>query len=135
VSCQAGEIRAVYGEYTVPAGAGIGDRFDLVELPGEHVPVDALLSWDDLGTTGKGNVGITNDPVGDTEDADLVCNDTVAVFTTAGFSRATNPALFTLAPVNNVRKLGLVLTEETTAAGKVRLTLFYRTKQSQQELA
>lgn len=133
-SCQAGEIRSVYGAYNLSAALSSGDVVHLVKLPAGHVPVDAVLDWDDMGTTGAASLGITADDVGTTEDADafLSAQD---MATAAGIARAALQAGFRIAAVNNDRLVGVTMTADTTAtSGKIGVTLFYRAKQSRGDI-
>lgn len=133
-SSEAGELYASYGEYLIPALAANAGVYNLCVLPAEHVPVDAIVGWAALGTGAKGSIGLTEDTGGTTEDPDAVAADTVGVLAAAGMTRVVNPDFFKIAPVARSRKFGVTLTAATVDAGKVWMTLFYRAKQSYQEI-
>jgi hypothetical protein len=137
-SAQSGEVRCVYGEVdlAVIGDLVVADIINLCPLPAGHVPVDALVWWDDLGDTGAATCGLTDDGDEGGEDEDSMIAAASLDFSSAGLARMTLPTGAQHEPVNYDRKFGLKVTEVSTAgAGKIGMTLFYRAKQSYQEVA
>lgn len=132
-SCQAGEVRATHGTYELAGTESSSDVINLVKLPAQHVPVDLIFYYDAIGGSAATDVGITADDVGATEDADAFIG--AQSIATAGFTRADEAAGFQIAPVDNVRKVGLTLTAAAAAAGTVAVTLFYRAAQTYDEIS
>lgn len=128
-SCQAGEVRAVHGEYTVLGTEVATDIVHMVKLPAGHVPVDLTITTNGAGGTAAAKVGITDDPDGTTEDDDAFIAS--ASLAAAGITRAAAVAGFRIPAVDNDRKVGLTLTAGLATAGqKIGLTLFYRSEQT-----
>jgi len=138
-SCQSGEIRAVYGEVdlAVIGDLVVDDIINLCPCPAQHVPVAAIVWWDDLGDTGAATCGLTDDGSESGEDEDsMIAAATLDFATAAGMARMTLPTGAQHEPVDYLRKFGLKVTEVSTAgAGKIGMTLFYRAAQSYQEVS
>ena len=139
-SCQSGEIRAVTGFIDLAVDKGgdleVDDILNLCPCPAQHVPVDALVWWDDLGDTGAGSIGLTEDGIEEGEDEDSMIAAASVDLSGAGMARLALPTGLLHEPVNYLRKFGMKVTEVTTAgAGKIYMTLFYRAAQSYQEVS
>lgn len=125
----AGEVKAVRGSVSLPNTLAQNDIVELVQLPPQHVIVDAVLDSDDLdgGAALVMDVAIINSGGTDVVANTKVISDTT-VGQTGGVARMDEQGAPRLAPSNSARNVGVKITTAAAAAqaGTLGLTLFYR---------
>lgn len=129
VSAEARGAVAERFEFTVNEDLAIGDIIELAGLPAYHMPVDAVLVTDALGTSVTADIGIMSGDFGDddvsrTSGAELYDGADVSAATVSRMSEATG---FRVSTANSDRGIGLKIGgDDVTASGqKITLILFY----------
>lgn len=123
------DVIAIVGDWTLPAAAAAGDVVEMCGLPAGYVPVDAILDNASLGATATADVGVLS---GSYNDSGLrTCGAQLAAaqaLGTAGIKRASAAGASRLAPAQNDRSVGFVLSALATPAvgAAVRMTLLAR---------
>jgi len=127
-AAEAGEVKAVRGEYDLAAALVVNDIIELVKLPGDHVPVDCILDSDDLDTGGSPALVLDAGVVSAGGAAnELIDNSTVGQ--AGGVARMDQAGGVRIAPAAGETVYGVkVGTAPATGAttGKIGLTLYYR---------
>lgn len=124
------------GDFVVPAGLAAADVVELVVLPANYVPVDAILATDDMDSNGTPTItldlGVLSGTAGDDDDARTCGNEAFAASTVGqagGVARPTKAAFAQLAPSTSDRGIGIKLAAgaATLVTGAdVRLTVLAR---------
>ncbi|CAH0532137.1 hypothetical protein UAM5_00020 [Ralstonia phage UAM5] len=131
----AGDVVACRFDITLTKALAAGDIVELGVLPGNGVPVDAILESDDLDTGGAPaialDVGIMSGPVGKLDAARTCGNELFAASTVGragGVERMTAVTGFRIQKSEDHRSIGVkVATAPQVGAvtGKLALILFY----------
>lgn len=123
------DVIAIVGDWTLPAAAAAGDVVEMCGLPAGYVPVDTIIDNASLGATATADVGLLsggyNDNGARTCGAQLAAAQALG---TAGIKRASAAGAGRMAPAQNDRSVGFVLTSLATPApgAAVRMTLLAR---------
>lgn len=135
---QAGEVGVAYGSFsltaTLPAVFADGDVIHMCWLPALHRILDAWVWMDAIDGVADltWNGGISDDPVGATEDEDaLIVASTIGQ--TAGRAIYDAAAIgVTIPTVNNRRRLGITMTTNpaTQVAGNILMAVTHRSEDS-----
>lgn len=131
----AGDVTACRFDITLKNAPAAGDIIELGVLPGNAVPVEAILDVDDLDSNGTPtitlDVGIMSGPVGKNDPA-RTCGNELFVASTVGQAggvvRATASSAFRIQKSEDHRSVGVKVAAgpATGAAGKtIALILFY----------
>ena len=130
----AGDVTACRFDITLTKPLAAGDIVELGVLPGNAVPVDAILESDDLDTGGAPalalDVGIMSGPVGKNDPARTCGNELFVgsnVGQAGGVARMTAVTGFRIPKAEDHRSVGVKVATapQTGAAGKLALILFY----------
>lgn len=130
------EVVAVREEISLAANPGVGDILAMLDLPADHVPVDAILDADDLDTNGAPTVTLDVGVLNAAKDnIDVTAASGGGKWITAstvgqagGLVRPTTKEITRVQASSANRKVGVRVNaaSATFAAGKVGLTLMYR---------
>lgn len=123
------DVIAIVGDWTLAATAAAGDVVEMCGLPAGYVPVDAIIDNADFGATATADVGLLTGSFNDL--GARTCGAQLAAaqdFGSAGIKRASAAGAGRLAPAQNDRSVGFVLTALATPAvgAAVRMTLLAR---------
>lgn len=133
---QAGEMGVAYGNFALGATPLLAnaDEIHMCWLPALHRIVDCIVQMDDLDGVANfsWDAGITDDPVGATEDDDALIVAETTVGQAAGMVRMADQAGLLIATVNNRRRVGITVNvlPATQTAGDIRMWLMYRAEDS-----
>jgi len=132
----AGKVFAVRGEYDLAAALILDDVIEMVKLPADCVPVDAILDTDDLDTNATPlitlDAGIMSGTPGDANIARTVGTELFAASTVGqagGVVRPSAVTAFRVAPASADRSVGILVKAAPAtgaATGKIGFTLLYR---------
>lgn len=132
----AGDVVSQEVTVQLTANPGAGDTYAFLTLPANHVPVDCILTSDDIDTNGAPtvtmSVGVLNaaltaiDTTGSSGGAAWIVASNIGQ--AGGLARPTTVAISRVTPTSADRIIGVAFpaASATFATGKVSLTLTYR---------
>ena len=133
---RAGDVVSQEVTITLSANPTANDTYAFLTLPANHVPVDCILTSDDLDTNGTPpitmSVGVLNaaltaiDTTSSSGGAAWISASTIGQ--SAGLARPTTVAISRVTPTSADRIIGVAFPaiSATFASGKISLTLIYR---------